>query len=170
METSVRGPVSAWVAVGLSVSPNPLSAAGPSGYLCVADQIQGFAYSAQTHQWAAIRLKPDGRYIVRTLSERERGEFRRYNGNKGHDWTWGVFQFGKNYPMNVCKEIPLASLGLPEQELIEIGCESMFGSDFQMSRGLLRFTAMSAGDYLTRNSDNPDAGTPFLEIGRCSPF
>lgn len=145
--------------------------AAPSGYVCITDQAQGFLYNGQTHRWEGARFKPEGTYVVRKLSDEERQQLGLDRLPRIKDNDWAVFEHDKSDPISSCREISMESLGLTGQP--QLSCESVSdpGLHFSISPILLRFQVSKDGNYLIPDSiDKLDAGTPIMEIGRCSPL
>ena len=124
-------------------------------YLCIADKATGFIYNETGDEWETTTFNvEDSRYIV---AKSDHFLFERF--------PFSVTQVGAAEPMTACEE-GFNRVGL-------MGCRVI--RDFVLNRINGRFVHTNTSGYydvLPGFGDITDAtsGTPFIEIGKCSPF
>ncbi len=124
-------------------------------YLCVAEQAAGFSYDKATKEWKNATFKASSKYLISKA-----------------DGTWGAFQvtrIGDDSPFIFCKsDFNEASFLLCSAGLAAIG-------DFNFNKTNGRYLYSSPFGYYNvlpeaNNITDENSDTPFLEIGKCSPF
>jgi len=136
-------------------------------WLCIADKSVGFYYDENTKSWIDTPFSvKKSKYIFRRQTEDDNpiGCLMVIGDMTGR---WGLFEFGE-----LCSFI---SCGLG-QEFVSYGrivCDNA-QETIHFSRETLRFTLSRASSYYEsgiggRKTDS-EAGTPHIEIGRCSKF
>ena len=129
-----------------------LFSTGPAlaeGWLCVAEKATGFKLSPG-QGWDYSLFNADGKYVI-TRPERRSTLF--------PDTVWIIFELGQQTPSFYC-----------DQDFIEDQLKCTFFREFAFNRSALRYTLVQYGDYLMGEETDPEAATPYLEIGKCSPL
>lgn len=134
---------------------------GQEKYLCVAEHAAGFAYSENSKDWVGTNFKTDLKYIISKSDDKE--------------YRFKVTRVGENYPTFECKD------GFNEPGYLL--CQGMTGQ-FKFNKKNGRFLASCPFGYFNviperRKSfedkskipfTDKDSETPYMEIGKCSPF
>jgi len=121
-------------------------------YLCVAEHSTGFSYDKATKEWKNTNFKTSTNYLVSKAD--------------GTKYAWQVTEIGKTRPSFRC-----------ESDFDEYGYLSCsgIGGDLNFNKKNGRFLhSYLIGYYIVLPEVNKltDEGsdTPFIEIGKCSPF
>lgn len=115
-------------------------------YLCLADQATGFM--RQDGEWQATQFTASLRRFIIRPSDQE-------------GVAYSVEVVGLDVPYYYCAE------DFSDGDLLR--CDGYLGSAFTLNRKAETFIASSMGAYVVE-SDKEQHDTPFMEIGRCSPF
>ena len=133
---------------------NPLIA-GAEQYLCVPDKATGFAYNKNSRTWEQANLTTNRKYIV---SKSDDEHFKRY--------AFVVIEIGQTIPRAICEK------GFSDGGYLE--CLGVFDFRFNKKNGryILTHTLFGYIDVLPNGYFPTDekSTTPFIEIGKCSPF
>ena len=122
---------------------------GEEKYICIAEKTVGFSYNEHTKGWLEAVFKTDNKYI---LSE-----------CPGSDCAYRLVEIGGKNPVSTCKET-FNSAGY-------IFCSMLTKFKFNKDNGRfllvhsLGYYNVSPGVYTDKSSP-----TPYMEIGKCSPF
>ncbi len=148
-------------------------APSPSGWLCVADKAAGFRYNKSTKSWSAAVFTTDSKYVVRIPTDKDIKELESINQVSQHSTppAYIVRVLGQDDDMSIvpatCENPPSAETGL-------MVCEGGL-MQFAVNVHLLRMQRYYGIGYLHQDGklfpsfeDHP--GTPYIEIGRCSPL
>jgi hypothetical protein len=134
------------VLLPMSVSAEP--------YLCLAEVAGGVSYDRQQKQWKGTSFKTDGKYIIKKSTY------------KPDEYKLEIRVFGESEdpgskPNFLCKEAPDHWLKCKGADATQF---------FEMSITNLKFQIVSGSGYLIVKSKVEDlyAGTPYIEIGKCS--
>lgn len=119
-------------------------------FLCVAENAVGFSFNKSTKEWERANFKSEDKYVVSKSSDKRKG--------------WEVKKIGESIGAE-CAE------GFNEHGFIN--CNGFM--DFQMNRISLRYIMVHKYGYVVKEySDDglfkEGSLTPYLEIGKCSPF
>ena len=135
---------------GLFVCLLLVSAAyGEEKYICIAEKTTGFRYDEQKKEWQRAFFKTDNKYILSKCP--------------GSDCAYQLVGIGEKNPISTCKET-FNSAGY-------IFCSMQAEFKFNKHNGRfllvhsLGYYNVSPGVYTDKSSP-----TPFMEIGKCSPF
>lgn len=136
------------VIVALSIVEETIAA---DHYLCVAEKATGFSYDNAAREWKNTHFKITSKYIV--------------SKPEGTEYAYQVTQVGEKYPISNCKS-GFNGYGY-------LFCSGL-GIDFTFNRKNGRYLSISPVGYinvlpeLKITDENSD--TPFIEIGKCSPY
>jgi len=130
-------------------------AQAPSGYLCVADKATGFAFDKGTKQWNQASFRTESKYLISPST------FKGY--------AWEVKRVGQQFTSAMCKD-NFNSVG-------NLFCGGL-GTEFKFSSGSLRYMSAyligywpEANPKAKSDSEREEGSdTPYIEIGKCSPF
>lgn len=126
-------------------------------YLCVAEDVTGFAFDGA--DWKATDFKADQKYIVKLTQH--------YDAVMEKNAPAAVFQLGKQYPWFYCRS--------DGSQHDTVSCDGMYGNSFIFSQKNGRFIVSSPIGYIsskgyTDGIRKEGGQTPYMEIGKCSPF
>ena len=134
---------------------------GQEKYLCVAERSTGFAYKEISKSWENTNFKTDAKYIISKSDDKQ--------------YRFKVTKVGEISPTYECEK------GVNEPGYLH--CESMSGQ-FKFNKTNGRFLASCPFGYFNviperkRSFEDKskipftdkDSDTPYMEIGKCSPF
>jgi len=124
---------------------------GEERYICFPDHRTGFKYDASSKNWEQANFKSDHKYIISKSDDKR--------------FTFEVKETGKNFPTFSCKE------GFNEHGYLM--CQGIGEFKFNKKNGRYILT-FSVGYYNvlpdTDFSTDEKSDTPYIEIGKCSPF
>jgi hypothetical protein len=133
---------------------------GQEKYLCVAELATGFAYNENSKSWVIGNFKADSKYIISKSDNKE--------------YKFKVTKVGENYPTFECKE--------GGNEYGYLHCQGIGQFSFNKNNGRYLMTfpigyfnviperRKSFGDKSKTPFTDKDSETPYMEIGKCSPF
>ena len=121
-------------------------------YICLADIVTGFKYSETSEKWVETGFLADDKYII-SESDTER-------------YAFEVVKIGSKYPEANCEE------GFGEYGFLI--CNGA-GQDFRFQKKNGRYIRSNVMGYFnvlpsSNGITDSTSDTPFLEIGKCSPF
>ena len=116
-------------------------------YLCVPEHSTGFSYDNVQKEWKNTKFKTDHKYLI---SERD-----------GTEYAFYVTRVGDPIALSFC-----------ESDFNESGFLSCSGiGEFHFNKKNGRYLySYSIGYYNVLSGKDEGADTPYLEIGKCSPF
>lgn len=125
---------------------------GQEKYLCVSDRSTGFRYDESSKSWEQARFKANRKYIISKSDDKE--------------YTFKVIRIGENYPICYCMQ------GFNEPGYLF--CQGP-GGDFRFNKKNGRYILIYSIGYYNVLPDSmfltdENSDTPFIEIGKCSPF
>jgi len=126
-------------------------------YLCITDYSTGFSYSDNSKSWGPTSFKTaDYNYIISGAKEKSRDLVVQKNSK------YKVTQVGKNYSECSCKE------NFNEYGILSCNC---LGGKFIFNKDNGRFlkTYLIGYTYIEKGQDE-NSNTPYMSIGKCSPF
>jgi Na+-translocating ferredoxin:NAD+ oxidoreductase RnfG subunit len=121
-------------------------------YICTADKATGFSYNKSLKQWQSTHFKTDTKYIISMSDNKSLAEF-------------VVRKVGDSEPTIYCKD--------SFNEAGYLHCEDITTFKFNRKNG--RYISVNLLGYfnvipgLNKITDE-NSDTPYLEIGKCSPF
>ena len=126
-------------------------------YLCAVDKSTGFRFDEESKEWRHTEFKADSKYVIsKPASESP------WVGTQ----AFLVRQIGGSFPVAFC-----------EKDFTEPGFLScnLMGRIFEFNRISGRFTTANTFGYHNvvpgvNDLTDENAGTPFISIGKCSPF
>lgn len=127
---------------------------GQEKYLCVPDLATGFRYNKSSRGWEQANFKTDHKYIISKSDDKKSTYFK-------------VNKIGEIYPWWGCAE------GFNESGFLFC---SGIGGEFKFNKKNGRYILANLIGYFVVLSDSPlfptdeKSDTPFIEIGKCSPF
>lgn len=121
-------------------------------YLCVPDKATGLVYEAQKKEWRVANFALKHKLVITPA--------------KDGKYAFSAIKIGDKQPVHLCKE-DFNKLGF-------LFCNGQEG-DLKFNRNNGRYLkAFDQGYYLVGKGlwaeTDQDSGTPYLEIGKCSPF
>jgi hypothetical protein len=130
-----------------------------ASYLCIGEQVTGFAMNKNTHVWAARSFQPK-RYVIKVPDKSSKAPSGAFTS------AMAVYEFGNTdeyqQPM-LCKK--------DFSEAGNLFCSGL-GDNFEFNRKSLRFLHSLTHGYVHTSEDSffgPEGDvTPFIEIGTCS--
>lgn len=125
---------------------------GEEKYLCVVEQATGFAYDENSKTWVGTKFKADSKYIISKSDDKE--------------YRFKVTKVGEDHSTCECKE------GFNEYGYLL--CECWTGQ-FKFNKNNGRFIMAHPFGYYNvlpgaKKFTDKNSDTPFMEIGKCSPF
>lgn len=131
---------------------NPLIA-GSEQFRCTADKTTGFRYNGNSKIWEITEFISENKFII-TKSDK--------NG-----YSYKIVKSGEKEPSCLCKG-----------EFNDHGylfCKGYYGTEFRFNKnnGRYIFSFLMAYYNVLPNKNqltDKDSGTPYIEIGKCSPF
>ncbi len=120
-------------------------------YLCVPDKATGFAYDAKKKGWGVTEFTTNVKWVVAPPK----------NGKQ----AFVVTRIGEKRPEYSCKE------GVNDSGILL--CSGFGGLNFNRNSGRYLRTQLgyfSVGVDADIEVDDAHAGSPLIEIGKCSPF
>jgi hypothetical protein len=147
----------AWI-VSIALGVGAGAAAGaqvPSdggNYLCVSESSAGFRYDKQTKTWKGTNFRTDDKYLIAP--------------SKSPNYAFQVTRVGESSPAVSCDN------GFNEPGYLH--CEGI-GGEFKFNRRNGRFLFAFVTGYFNvipslNDITDETSDTPFIEIGKCSPF
>jgi len=132
-------------------------------YICTADRATGFKFNSSSKQWEVVNFKNDAKYVIsRLIDEKIISKAVKMGITK----EFAVTRVGQSIPDAKCKEF---------NEYGYLFCEGIL--DFKFNRKNGRYLAAYTIGYIQVGSDigkkklvDEDSDTPYIEIGKCSPF
>lgn len=144
--------VSVPMILSLTIQPS-YSEAREERYLCLQEVATGFSFDENLKKWKEAVFYPEKKYIVAISKDRDR--------------PYQITEVGHKMPSGYCEK------GFPEEEL---SCEIRDGQ-FKFSKTTGRFIVSYMNGYYMagpggRFADGSFFGTdtPYIAIGKCSPF
>ena len=125
----------------------------PGSYLCITDQVSGFAFDAQSSKWVATTFVANQRFILRRVRDDDQD---RYMNSK-----WTLSEFGQRSPMLFCRNDI-------SNETHILSCDSYFLLMFNYDT--LRFQLIYPIGYVNPAPNHEGEDTPAIQIGKCSPL
>ncbi len=126
-------------------------------YLCVPEKATGFAYDTKKNEWSVKEFNTDYKWIIAS------GKKGNVLGNPAfEEFSFAVTKVGEKDPLRYCKSA-FNKVGF-------LSCGS-----FHFNRNNGRYLLSDSGGYwnvgkgLLMETDQASS-TPYLEIGKCSPF
>ena len=117
-------------------------------YLCVAEQAAGFSYDKEKKEWKTTTFGVRSKYVVSKA--------------EGAKHAFEVTEIGKTVPSFYC-ESDFDRLGF-------LRCPNALG-EFKFNKDNGRYlSSYLAGYYDMLSEEHEGSDTPYLEIGKCSPF
>lgn len=121
-------------------------------YLCTADKVSGFSFNENSKEWKQSSFKANSKYVVSRLSD--------------SSTAFVVREIGNSFPDAWCED-PFTDAGY-------LHCRRL-GGDFSLNRKNGRYIASSLMGYLNvvpgvNDITDKTSDTPYIEIGKCSPF
>ncbi len=127
------------------------TAAHAEQYICVADKVVGFLYDKDTKEWLGSNFTVDGKYVIKQTADGVN--------------AYTVTKMGESWTELLCKE------GFNQYGYLF--CEQL-ATTFRFNKRSGRYIRGSLGGYynVIPGSDDTEvtSDTPFIEIGKCSPF
>lgn len=142
--------------VALAASASAQVPAQPSSgaeqYLCVSERSAGFKYDARTSTWNGTTFRTEDKYLIAP--------------SKDPRYAFQVTKVGENISTASCKD------GF--NEFGYLFCSGL-GGDFKFNRDNGRFLLVYAMGYFNvlpgvNKTTDEKSDTPFMDIGKCSPF
>ena len=133
-----------------------------SQYICIADQVAGFAYEATSKTWHPNVFQNGRKYILRQLNADERQKWGTLSSDHEPKPTMGFFEMGDSFPSALCYIDDI--LGKPN-----FLCPNFIGK-VEFDSDMTRFEITYAGSYLWDPKSGTVPDTPAITIGTCSPF
>jgi len=121
-------------------------------YLCIADQSIGFEYNKIAKQWGGARFEAGSKYVI--------------SKSKDPNAAFQITEGGVSSPIGLC--------GQGFDDAGYLVCNIVFGTfTFHKSNG--RFIRSNPFGYAEVGPDSivksdEETDTPYMEIGKCSPF
>jgi hypothetical protein len=130
---------------------HPSTASGEQ-YLCVTEKSSGFSFDARSGSWNSTTFRIEAKYLI--ARSREPG------------YMFQVTKIGDTYSTANCKE------GFNEPGYLF--CYGV-GGEFKFNKKNGRFLNVHSLGYFNvvpgvNNSTDQSSDTPYIEIGKCSPF
>ena len=121
-------------------------------YLCVSERSAGFKFDARADSWASTNFRTEAKYLVAP--------------SKNAQYAFQITKVGENIPTASCED------GFNEPGYLL--CTGI-GGEFKFNRDNGRFLLVYAIGYFNvlpklNQITDEKSDTPFLEIGKCSPF
>ena len=117
-------------------------------YTCVAEETVGFMYNKATKEWAGAIHKTGNKYII--------------SKPYGSHFAYQVIQVGRSVPISNCLS------GFNDKG--NLSCSGL-SSKFRINNKSRRFLLFYISGYYSSDESNDDkSDTPYMEIGKCSPF
>jgi len=120
-------------------------------YLCIAEKSAGFHYVESSGNWQGTTFRTDAKYIISKM--------------EGKD-SYKVTKVGNKLPLATTEK------GFTKTGVIFF--EGMVEGEFRFNKNNGRFIYIWALGYYNvspeLNMTDKDSDTPFIEIGKCSPF
>jgi hypothetical protein len=129
-----------------------LFSSGPAlaeGWLCAGEKATGFKV-VPGQDWDYGRFNVAEKYLIKRPEKRN---------VLFPDTTWVVTVLGENTPSFYC-----------DREFYENRIKCTWFRDFLFDRSTLRYTLVQFGDFIEAKDTDPEAATPYIEIGKCSPL
>jgi hypothetical protein len=137
-----------WIALAIAVAALvavPVNAArAQEQYICELTQVTGFAYDEASDKWGIARFSESDRYIISRPSDK-----------------WEIKKLGESFSAADCTEFD--EYGFLSE------CDG-FGLDFRFNKETNRFMVIHPIGYVTSDPSGDGRFTPYMGIGRCSPF
>ena len=130
-----------------------ISAASAEQFLCVVDHSTGFSFDKNTEQWKPTVFAGEDKYIISKPTDDD--------GKLKEKFQYVVREIGTPNPIAYCET------GFSGGYLF---CEGM-ATKFSFNKENGRFlTAYMAGYYHDALPGQEGRNTPYMQIGKCSPF
>jgi len=128
------------------------TAHSPEQYLCVADKSTGFGYNNRSKEWGVRSFVTDKKYLISPTSSPTK--------------RFLITQVGEKTPTGFCED------GFNDAGFLLC---TMIAGEFKFNRNTGRFLLSYLYGYFTVGLEAPpttdeNSDTPYLEIGKCSPF
>lgn len=136
-------------------------------YICTAQAITGFRYSAQAKQWEAAEFNPDMKFLIRPVHSGE--------GDPKNS-ALAVVRIGEKAPVAYCDRRLATSRRITCEATSYVkatGGRWAYEADgerhFVLRLTTLRFLYVSLSGYMEAGAEGTER-MPLLAIGNCSPF
>lgn len=127
-------------------------------FLCVGEQVSGFSYDKNSKQWGSTRFSNTGKFVI--------------SKSTGGKAAFEITEVGERYPIGACKE------GFSSEGILY--CELWLGTfRFNKTNGrfmqthLFGYIEVGQAQIFSERGDvviDSNANTPYMQIGKCSPF
>ncbi len=127
-------------------------------YLCIGEQMAGFGYDKNSKQWYSMKFSNTSKYVISRTT-------------RPNDVSFQITEVGDSHPYGWCKE-DFNSAGV-------LSCGMVMG-DFTFNKNNGRFIRSSPFGYIDvgqvsyrdpeKKITDDKTDTPYMEIGKCSPF
>jgi len=127
-------------------------------FLCVSEQAAGFSYDKNSKQWASTKFSSTEKYVI--------------SKSTGAKAAFEITEVGDKYSSGWCKE------GFSSEGILY--CELLYGVfRFNKTNGrfirthLFGYVEVGQAQIFSERGDvviDSNANTPYMQIGKCSPF